>query len=179
MNRLKNTRCYLAGAMDRVPDAGVVWRKRIREQLSDLGIFWLDPTRKPINIGVEDDESRRLRHEAKLLGNYRAVAAEMIPIRKVDRRMVNFGDFMIVNIDVEVHACGTYEEFALANDQDKPILVHVEQGKAACPDWLFACIPHQHIFGTWEDLIAYVRHVAHDNEVDSMGRWLFFDWMGS
>jgi hypothetical protein len=164
--------------MDRVPDAGAVWRKRIRKQLFDLGILWLDPTRKPINIGVEDDESRRLRRVAKEAGDYDTVADEMTPIRDVDRRMVNVSDFLIVNIDVEVHACGTYDEMSLANDQDKPILVHVEQGKVECPDWLFACIPHEHIFDTWIDLRKYVRHVAHADVVDHMGRWLFFDWTG-
>lgn len=178
MNRLKNTRAYLVGAIDRCADKGVGWRKQIKLDLSDLGIFWLDPTQKPINIGVEDDESRQLRREAKLLGNYRAVAAEMTPIRKVDRRMVNISDFLIVNIDIQIHACGTYDEFALANSQDKPILVHVEQGKSECPDWIFACIDERHIFGTWAELIRYVRHIAHDNKVDLMGRWLFFDWTG-
>jgi len=178
MNRLKNTRGYLCGSMDRSPDNGETWRKLIRHHLSDLGIQWLDPTRKPINIGVEDGKSRRLRREAKLGHDYETVTDEMTPIRKVDRRMVNISDFLIVNIDIEVHACGTYDEFSLANDQEKPVLVHVEQGKTECPDWLFACIPHEHIFDTWIDLRKYVRHVDSDEVVDSMGRWLFFDWTG-
>ena len=29
MNRLEGMRTYLAGAMDRVPDEGVVWRDRM------------------------------------------------------------------------------------------------------------------------------------------------------
>lgn len=178
MNRLLHTRAYLAGAMDRVPDAGETWRRLIRHHLDDLGILWLDPTHKPIDIGVEDDESRRQRHENKMAGRYDLVTDEMMPIRDVDRRMVNVSDFLIVNIDLEVHACGTYDEFNLANSQDKPILTHIEQGKNACPDWLFACIPHEHVFGSWTDLRKYVRHIAHDKVVDHMGRWLFFDWMG-
>lgn len=178
MNRLKHTRCYLCGAMDRAVDNGETWRRQIRHHLKDLGIFWLDPTRKPINIGVEDDESRRQRHVNKIAGEYDLVADEMVPIHDVDIRMVNVTDFLITNIDVKVHACGTYFEFKQANDQNKPILVHIEQGKNACPDWLFACIPHEHIFGSWIDLRKYVRHVAHDPVVDCMGRWLFFDWMG-
>ncbi len=179
MNRLKNTRAYLAGPIDRVIDDGVIWRQRIRQELDDLGILWLDPTRKPIDIGVEDDASRKRRRANKLAGDYDAVADEMIPIREVDLRMVNVCDFLIVNIDVEVHACGTYDEFKQANDQNKPILVHVEQSKKMCPDWLFACIPHEHIFGSWLDLRKYVRHVAHDPVVDYMGRWMFFNWTGS
>ena len=178
MNRLKHTRAYLIGAMDRVPDAGVAWRRQIRHHLDDLGIWWLDPTCKPIDSGVEDEESRRLRHEAKMRGEFDAVADEMTPIRDVDLRMVNICDFIICNIDIEVHACGTYNELTLANEQSKPILIHVEQGKRACPDWLFAMIPHEHIFDTWIDLRKYTRHVANDRVVDTMGRWMFFDWMG-
>jgi hypothetical protein len=164
--------------MDRVPDAGETWRRLIRHHLDDLGIHWFDPTRKPIDIGIEDAESRRLRHLAKQRGDFDAVADEMEPIRNVDRRMVNVTDFLIVNVDLEVHACGTYDEFNLANSQDKPILTHIEQGKKECPDWLFACIPHEHIFGSWLDLRKYVRHVAHDKVVDHMGRWMFFDFHG-
>ena len=179
MNRLKNTRAYLIGAMDLAPDAGVGWRRLIKHNLDDLGIIWLDPTHKPIDIGVEDDESRRLRHENKMAEQYDLVADEMTPIREVDLRMVNVCDWVIVHIDIEVHACGTYEEFKQANDQNKPVLVHVAQGKRECPDWLFACIPHEHIFGSWLDLRKYVRHVAHDPVVDYMGRWMFFNWTGS
>lgn len=179
MNRMRNMRCYLAGAMDRCPDAGVTWRRRLREDLHSLGILWLDPTRKPINIGVEDDESRRLRRENKLAGNYCKVAEEMRPIRAVDLRMVCNSDFLVVNINIDVHACGTYNELTLACQLGMPVLIHVEQGKQECPDWLFACVDHRHIFGTWVDLMKYIRHVAHDKEVDSMGSWLFFDRTGS
>jgi len=56
---------YLCGAMDRVTDGGVGWRQDLIQSLKDLKILWLDPTRKPIDIGVEDLENRALRHKAK------------------------------------------------------------------------------------------------------------------
>ena len=177
-NRLKDNRCYLAGAMDRVPDAGETWRRQIRYHLRDLGIHWLDPTHKPIDIGVEDDESRRQRRRNKEDGAFDLVEEEMLPIRDVDIRMVNIADFLIVNLDIEVHACGTYFEFAQASSQMKPILVHMEQGKRQVPDWLLAEIPHEHVFDDWIALRKYVRHIAHDDVIDHMGRWMFFDWMG-
>jgi hypothetical protein len=164
--------------MDRVPDAGETWRRLIRHHLGDLGILWLDPTHKPIDIGVEDDESRHQRRVNKAAGAFDLVEEEMRPIHDVDLRMVNVSDFLIVNLDIEVHACGTYFEFKQANDQNKPILVHMEQGKNQVPDWLLAEIPHEHVFDDWVDLRKYVRHVAHDPVVDCMGRWMFFDWMG-
>ena len=178
MNRLKNTRCYLGGAMDRTSDNGETWRRQIRHHLDDLGILWLDPTRKPISIGAEDEESRQQRRVNKKAGRYDLVADEMAPIHDVDLRLVNITDFLIVNIDVSIHACGTYFEFKQANDQNKPVLVHIEQSKENCPDWLFACIPHEHIFDTWLDLCQYVRHIANDEVIEHLGRWMFFDFHG-
>ncbi len=143
-----------------------------------LIFFGLIPQTKPISIGTKDAESRRQRRANKAAGCYDLVEEEMIPIRNVDLRMVAVSDFLIVNIDVETHACGTYNELFLANEQSKPILVHVEQGKRECPDWLLACLPHEHIFDTWDGLIKYMRHVAHDKVVNHTGRWLFFNWTG-
>lgn len=177
MNKLRGSRCYLCGAMDRVKDAGVGWRKMIRQELQ-MGLNWLDPTRKPINVGLEDDESRKRRKFNKAAGDFEAVRAEMKTIRHVDLRMVDICDFLIVNLDMDVHASGTYEELYLANSQKKPVLVHVEQGKANAPDWLFGTLPDEYIFTDWKDLVNYVRGVAHGNIVDVHDRWGFFDWMG-
>ena len=178
MNRLAFTRCYLCGAMDRVADGGVGWRRHIINELRDLKIHWLDPTNKPIDIGVEDAASRVARHDEKQRGNYAAVAAEINPIRCVDLRMVDISDFLIVNIDLDVHACGTLEEVFLANRQKKPILVNVVQGKNNAPDWLFGALPSQFIFGGWDDLTDYIRHIAHDPVIETLSRWYFFNWMG-
>jgi hypothetical protein len=89
MNRLSYSRCYLCGAMDRAADAGVGWRRNIRATLDDLRILWLDPTRKPIQVGIEDDASRAYRRKTKAQGNYQFVTREMKPIRCVDLRMVD------------------------------------------------------------------------------------------
>lgn len=180
MNRLSYSRGYLCGAMDRAPDAGVGWRREIRHTLVELQILWLDPTRKPIQVGVENDASRELRRQSKSLGNYTAVAREMKPIRCVDLRMVDICDFLVVNLDLDIHACGTYEEIFLANRQKKPIFVHIEQGKGAAPDWLFGTLPHDYFHTTWESLHDHIRYVATDPKFnDPTNRWFFFDWMGS
>ena len=179
LNRLCNIRCYLCGAMDRAADAGVGWRRRIRWTLNDLGIQWLDPTRKPIDIGVEDDASRARRSEAKKGGDLDYVRDEMKPIRCVDLRMVDVCDFLVVYLDLDVHACGTYEEIFLANRQKKPVFICVEQGKYSVPDWLCAALPHCYFHSTWEDLYDHVEQVAYDPAfVDPYGRWYFFNWTG-
>ena len=43
MNRIKNQRCYLAGAMDRVVDRGKGWRQEITPFLESLGIVVFNP----------------------------------------------------------------------------------------------------------------------------------------
>ncbi len=171
-------RCYLSGAIDRCPNEGETWRRNIRAALEGLGIVWLDPTRKPINIGIEDKESRKLRHKNKADGNFQYVVDEMKPIRQVDLRMTDICDLLIVNIDLEVHACGTYEELFLANRQRKPIIIHVEQSKTQTPDWLLATIPHEMIFSTWNEVVGYLRNINSETVIETFDRWRFFDFTG-
>lgn len=175
-NRLKGMRGYLAGAMDRVKDGGVQWRIDIQEAMSDLEIVWMDPTCKPIEIGVEDMENREKRMMLKGEGRFDEVAVDMKIIRCVDLRMVDLSDFLVINIDISVHQCGTYEEFTTANRQKKPCIVHVEQGKQHTPDWLLGKIPHSMIFSTWFEVRQYLRHIAHDKVVDTKRRWYFFNY---
>lgn len=175
-NRLKHTRGYLCGAMDRVADAGEAWRINLQRELAGLDVFWLDPTHKPIDIGIEDAETRAYAAEMKALGNFEAVIPQIKIIRAVDLRMVDISDFLVVNIDVDVHACGTYEELNLANRQKKPIIVHVEQGKKRVPNWLLGTIPHEMIFSEWGEVHNYLRHIAHDPVIKHFNRWFFFNY---
>lgn len=178
MNRLAFNRGYLCGAMDRVADGGIQWREFLKSQLIDLKILWLDPTDKPIGIGAEDLENRQFRHHCKQTGDWDTVQVEMKLIRRVDLRMVDICDFMVVNIDLDIHACGTYEELFWGNRCKKPCLVRVAQGKQEAPDWLFGTLPYQLIFSTWDEVIAYLHHVAHDTHVDHLKRWMFFNFTG-
>jgi len=178
VNRLAFNRGYLCGAMDRAKDGGVGWREYLKSALVDLKILWLDPTDKPIDIGVEDLENRQHRHLLKERGDFDAVCGEMKQIRSIDLRMVDIADFMVVNLDLDVHACGTLEELFWANRMKKPVLVRTEQGKRNTPDWLFGTLPHQLMFSTWDEVIAYLRHVARDEHVDHLKRWRFFNFTG-
>lgn len=180
MNRLCNTRAYLCGAMDRAIDNGEGWRKDIIRNLQYLEVNWLDPTNKPIDIGKEDDASRAVRRKAKKEGDWATVSKEMKPIRCVDLRMVDVCDFVVCYIDVEIHACGTYEEIFLANRQKKPVLFVIEQGKGRVPDWLIGAFPDEYFFSSWEELYNYLEMVACDKTyTDDKGRWYFFNWTGN
>lgn len=175
MNRLKNQRVYLAGAMDRVADRGNGWRDNITPFLEDLGVIVFNPIKKPTKIGKEDMETHRYKTKLKLEKNYDELSAIMKTIRGVDLRLVDISDFLIVNLDLDVHPCGTYEEVFLANRSKKPVIIHLEQGKQNAPDWLFGTIPHQMIFSSWDELKNYLQYIDGYNSIEHYNRWRFFD----
>lgn len=187
MNRLYGMRTYLVGAIDRVPDGGVQWRDDITPFLNSLGVVVYDPCKKPLlpgeDAGLETPESRIARAKAKRAGDYNKVTEEGKVIRATDLRMVDTTDFLVVNIDIDVHACGTYEEVTTANRGRHPILVHVEQGKVNCPDWLLSMLgpkSHDTVFDTWDQMKEYLLRVNDATfdelkELNKAKRWVFFD----
>jgi len=176
MNRLLHSRGYLCGAMDRVADGGEGWRIDLQQRLTHLGIFWLDPTHKPIDIGIEDAKNRARVDQYKKEGLFKLSGECYKDVRHVDLRMVDISDFLVVNINLDVHACGTYEELFLANRQKKPVIIHMEQGKINTPNWLLATLPHEMIFSAWDEVIEYFQHVATGESVCTHNRWTFFDF---
>jgi|TARA_R110002110_G_scaffold3190_4_gene16440 hypothetical protein len=176
MNRLHGMRTYLAGAMDRVPDGGVGWRQRIKPVLKSKGVVVLDPCDKPSEVGIEDSCTRESIERLKKEGKFQQVRDDYAVIRTFDLRCVDISDFIIASIDTDVHACGTYEEVSLANSQKKPILIWCQQGKQNAPSWLFFMLPHQHIFGSMDELIEYLEHIdSSEKQVKHLKRWFFFD----
>ena len=176
MNRLQGNRCYLCGPMDRCADNGETWRQRIKLDLADLGIVWLDPTRKPTHLAIESAESRKRLADAKEAGEFDFVCEQMRVIRSVDLRLVDVADFLVVHIDTEIYSFGTIEEIATANKQKKPIIVHVEQGKSATPNWLLGMLPHEMIFSTWNEAYTYLRSISRDPIFNRLKRWQFFSF---
>jgi nucleoside 2-deoxyribosyltransferase len=174
-NRLLNQRVYLAGAMDRVVDRGNGWRDNITPFLEELGVVVFNPIKKPTLIGKEDAETHKYKLKLKADKNYDELSKLMKTIRSVDLRLVDISDFLIVNLDLDVHPCGTYEELFLANRSKKPVVVHIEQGKNKTPDWLFGTIPHEMIFSTWVELQNYLKYIDENSEIEHYNRWRFFN----
>jgi len=174
-NRLANQRVYLAGAMDRVSDRGNGWRNDISPFLENLGIVVFNPIKKPIMIGQEDEKTHKYKVLLKQQKSYDELSELMKVIRSVDLRLVDISDFMIVNLDLDIHPCGTYEEIFWANRQRKPIIVHMVQGKQQAPDWLFGTIPHQMIFSSWLEIKDYLNYINTYAEIETFKRWYFFN----
>lgn len=174
MNRLKNQRVYLAGAMDRVADRGHGWRDNITPFLESLDVIVFNPIKKPTILGKEDDETHQLKIKLKSSQQYNKLSTLMKTIRSVDLRLVDISDFLIVNLDLDIHPCGTYEEIFWANRQKKPIIINMVQGKQNAPDWLFGTIPHEMIFSSWESIKEYLTHIHTDKIIEDYNRWYFF-----
>jgi nucleoside 2-deoxyribosyltransferase len=177
MKRLYKQRCYLAGAIDRVPDRGSQWRDFITPFLESLGVEVFNPLKKPTNLGVEDDSVVRHKRELKKAGKYDELSELMRGIRSVDLRMVDVSDFLIVNLDIDTHPCGTLEEIFWANRQKKPIIIHIVQGKKKTPDWLFGTIPHNMIFSEWSEVQEYLTDINNNMSLELTERWCFFNYV--
>ena len=173
-HRLHNQRVYLAGAMDRVPDRGVTWRDSITPFLESLNIIVFNPIKKPSVEGSEDEQTHAYKTKLKEQSKFDELSSLMKTIRSVDLRLVDISDFLIVNLDIDQHPCGTYEEIFLANRSKKPVIVHMEQGKEKAPDWLFGTIPHQMIFSSWKEIQDYLIHIDSSQNIQTYKRWQFF-----
>ncbi len=177
LHRLRLHRAYLVGAMDRAREAGKIWRDDLGAWLKRRKIIAFNPYQKPAldKATFEDDDAFVARHEAKERGDFDFVRDNMKHVRAFDLRMVDHSDFLVVNLDIEQHPCGTYEEIFSANRQKKPIITRAAHGKKNMPDWLFGVYPHETMFDTWDEIKEYIRHIDEDTEIDTLGRWQFFD----
>lgn len=177
MGKLYSSKTYLVGAMDRVLDGGVEWREWITPKLHEMGVMVHNPCDKLPAYSWEDRQEREIRgaiNQLKKERKYNQIKQDHWQMRSIDLRMVDTSDFIIANIDIDVHACGTYEEIVTANRQKKPILVHCSQGKENAPNWLFLMLPHIHIFDTWNNLLAHLEYIDLKGN-DSSDRWILFD----
>ena len=165
----------MAGAMDRVKDRGQGWREQISPFLESLGIVVFNPITKPTDMGLEDSDTHTIKSKLKASKRYDELSSMMKVIRSVDLRLVDISDFLIVNLDLNVHPCGTYEEIFWGNRQKKPILIHMNQGKEQAPDWLFGTIPHQMIYSSWNDMKTYLEHINTSENINTYNRWYFFN----
>lgn len=178
-NRLRGQRAYLAGAMDRVKDRGAGWRNQITPFLESMGVLVFNPLNKPGSLGCEDQETHIIKNMLKEKENYDELSNLMKTVRSVDLRLVDISDFIIVNLDLNTHPCGTLEEIFLANRSKKPVVLHMEQGKNNAPDWLFGTLPHSMFFSSWEEVKSYLTHIDADRYINRENRWRFFNLNGS
>jgi hypothetical protein len=161
--------------MDHAPDAGIGWRKKLKEDTKHFNIAWLDPTDKPCSAGLEGPdevaEGKRLMDAER----YDEASVMFTEIAAIDMELVSLSNFIVARLDLAIQSCGTHWEMCRANDLGKPVLTWIVQGKRNAPRWLFGSIPHHMIFSNADELKAYLKHIAYDQVITTHGRWQFFD----
>lgn len=178
MDFLSGTRVYLSGAIDRIPDDGVQWRnylkKRFIEENFDIKVF--DPCDKPKHLGSETGLEK---HKVKNLikeGKWEEARKFVSAFRHFDLRAIDWCDFVIAKIDINIHACGTYDEIFLAEREHKPIFIVMGEGqkKTDIPSWLVAFINEDEIFESEEECIDHLIKI-NKKEIKVDERWVKID----
>lgn len=179
MKNLKGARAYLVGPMDRVKDNGVGWRRSLAPWLREQGIVVLDPTDKPIlnldtpGVAREENSYKKKLRDAN---EWAALGEFMSKIRNVDLRLIDISDFIIAKLDMDAKMCGTWEEIITANREKKPVLIVIEGGIAAAPDWLIGMLKtHLDYFhGSIKDLKIKIAGY-NDGSIPMDKRWTLLD----
>lgn len=170
-NNLQHTLVYLSGPMDFAADHGVGWRNEFKERTKHLQLKALDPCSKPGGIGSEVDQEKDYAINLKKTGRFDELTKFAKKIRRIDLRLVDLCDFVVVYIDKTVPMCGTWDELFIAERQKKPVLVIYKQGKKEAPLWLFAAVNHKFIFDDMDSLIKYLEEVNAAKEITDT-RWV-------
>lgn len=177
MNRLLGHSTYLAGPIDHAHDLGIGWRKELTPWLQTRGIGVLDPCDKPSDFGSETPETFHAIRKSKEDGDFDTTSSMMNPIFSIDLHLVDLSNFVILYIDNKIHMCGSYLEAAHAALGKKPVIVCCEQGKIGVPNSLFGIgLRHKMFFSSWDEVKAYIDHIAFDETIDTLGKWRFIDY---
>lgn len=175
MSRLKGQRCYLAGPIEFAQDLGMGWRNMITPQLEAMGIDVVDPNK--VYNRMEESKRVELIKNCRETNNWDLLTQEAKLCRNFDLRLVDISDFLIVAIDPSIPTCGTWEEIFWANRSKKPILVVWKGGKKKVSYWFFGTIPHQYIFETFDELLAYLKEIQEEKILPDK-RWVFKNHQG-
>ena len=165
MTVLKNKRAYLSGPIEH--DIEENWRieptKVFREEF-EIELF--DPFSDPKQQWVPVLELARKNKDYELM--FKIAKAF---VRK-DLCLVDRSDFIISYLPKGVPTTGTHHEIINSVNAKKSTLLICPQGKEHIPLWYYGFIPHETMFGSWEDLYAYLREVNEGKHKDN-DRWSF------
>ena len=175
ISNLEGVKIYLSGAIDRIEDDGVGWRKEFRQKCVEynLPVSFLDPTNKPDHLGSEiGEEKNRIKMLLESCKWNQAKNQAKI-FRRIDLRMVDICHLFIVHIDVNCHLCGTYEELFTAERQRKPMLAIMASGQSKwdIPSWLVSIFDEEDVFNDVESCVEHLK-LLHTGKIIFDDRWI-------
>lgn len=165
MNYLSGRRVYFGGPIEF--DGSADWRTPVKKTLlARFGLKVFDPAADP-------KQGQREKIEAfKAAGRFDELAEVVHEFVRLDLAIVDRADFVIQHLPYRVPTTGTVHEIINSNNAKKPTLLVCPQGKGKIPDWYFGFIPHEFMFGSWDDLYTYLQDVD-DGKHQHNNRWFF------
>ena len=175
MGKLDGIKIFISGAIDRVKDDGVGWRKEIKRKCkkAKLNVKFLDPTDKPKELGSEIGEEKIRIKELMKKKKWIQAQEQVKTFRRFDLRMVDACHLFIIYIDLHVHYCGSYDEFNTAERQQKPLFVIMAPGQSKydVPSWLIASLNEDEVFESVDDCVEHLK-LLDDGKIALDRRWV-------
>ncbi len=163
---LAGKRCYLSGPIEN-DSAGHNWRTEPKKILTRrFKIEMFDPFADPKQVFADD------LYQARDNRDFDTIVKIAKGFVRKDLAMVDRADFLIACLPYKVPTCGTHHEVINSNNAKKPTLLVCPQGKEFVPLWYYGFIPHEFMFGSWEDLYKYLKQVNLGQHMAN-NRWHF------
>ena len=154
MSVLKGKRCYLSGPIENDSTPHHNWRTEPKRILTEeFGIDLFDPFADPKQQWVGD------LYKARDECDYETITRIAKSFVRKDLCMVDRADFLISCLPYKVPTTGTHHEVINSSNAKKPTLLVCPDGKNKIPLWYYGFIPHEVMFGSWDELYEYLREV--------------------
>lgn len=150
---LTGARCYLSGPIEH-DSSGLNWRtepSRILVERFSINLFdpFADPKQQWVPVLKKARDEKDFETMAKVSKAF---------VRK-DLAMVDRADFIVSYLPKGVPTTGTHHEIINSSNAKKPTLLICPQGKEHVPLWYYGFIPHEVMFGSWDELYQYLEDV--------------------
>jgi hypothetical protein len=166
-NVLCGTKCYLSSAIECDDPKLGNWRQETIDYLHEtFGIITYDPSQDEkqnlaleINEALEKEDFNEVERIAKLF-------------TKRDLSEIDRSDFLIACVFKGIASVGVPCEIVHAINLKKPVMIVCPNGKKTTPKWYFGNLHHEYIFGSWQDLYAYLKEV-NEHKHKNNHRWWY------
>ncbi len=169
MGYLKDTKCYLSHPIQFQNMGDPNWKPEVIKDLTTLfGINVFDPQ--------ADEKQKRaaLLKSSMEKGDFDIVEEVATAFSKKDLAEIDRTDFLVAYNPYKVCTIGVPCEVHHAIQLKKPVLIVCPQGKQFAGIWYFGNIRHRYIYGSWQDLYAYLREVDEGKQKDNHRWWYVY-----
>lgn len=151
MGYLTGRKIYLSGAIEH--GSVVNWRTDVIAKLKTYGLDVFDPFDDPKQQWVPTLTKAR---EEKNYPEIKRICQDFV---QKDLTLVSRADLLIAYLPYRVPTTGTVHEIINASKDKKPTLLVCPEGKEFVPFWYFGFISDEFMFGSWDELYAYLDEV--------------------